>query len=477
MASFFCWRRVARLLIAVSFCLIAAWNIWPELPASPYSTIPGPPRHLRTSWSTDGQVFYGVQLVSNQQLSHIWQAWEVSTGRLRTKCEPIRLPAHSFIFDPKDRIVIAADFNSNALIVWDAKTAKRLKCIDLPSGVDSNYGFQISPDASTLTMFRPHQEGADVHLWNLPEFTPRTILKGQSWPLAFSPDGQLIATTQHKKHGTSHINLWKLTSGEQSQLLDHRPSDVVAGIHVGRSGYLAFSADGTRLGISGSHDDEEDRNEYLMVPLTRFRVWNVASGSIVNEYRGDVQFHFNAAAAAWDHVYTHQYGSDQTQHNLAHAANGNPCVNFKATGGPELPILQCFATTFRIEPCASRPYVAINEYLGQSNQLKPLKYFSSVVEHLLKFLGVIKFSGLRGQIQMLEVGREEPLFVLNGQRFLSFSQDGRFFATEGYDNDATYIYRMMPDRPWWILIAGSLSFIFAIELGWWIAALTTRLFF
>jgi WD40 repeat protein len=115
--------------------------------------------------------------------------------------------------------------------LWDLSTGKLLG--KLPERADHAWSFDFSPDGSHAITKR-HQSD-ELHLWELATMKLVCTLSGQGGDIAFAPDGRTLATTGHRDR---EVRLWDLRTGAKKRTIDLTDVDVEE---------LAFSPDGQFL--------------------------------------------------------------------------------------------------------------------------------------------------------------------------------------------------------------------------------------
>jgi WD40 repeat protein len=135
----------------------------------------------------------------------------------------------------------------------------------------------LSCDGATLVRW---PRGLGIQLWDVAKgLTPR-VLKvddGDGWPLALSPDSQVLASLGH--NGES-IKLWDLSSGKSLRWFSGRAFWVVLA--------AAFSPDGGIL-ATGLEPWPESYEYYECRDTVQ--LWDVASGKPLRFLEGDVPGH------------------------------------------------------------------------------------------------------------------------------------------------------------------------------------------
>jgi len=199
-----------------------------------------------------GQVLLLSQATGQSELSIKFV--EIATGREARSIEvphwDIRTNAVGSLALTPDGHVLSADWEltkdmsgARHVKLHDLTAQKEHQLFDLPAGKYASMNF--SPDARLLAT----TVGNSVRLWDtatgaqvrgieVPSLPSRLMPDSYVWSTAFSPDSQLLATTD----SDTQITLWDAATGRAVRSL--------AG-HVNYTYEAAFSADGTRLLTGG----------------------------------------------------------------------------------------------------------------------------------------------------------------------------------------------------------------------------------
>jgi RNA polymerase sigma factor (sigma-70 family) len=196
--------------------------------------------------------------------------WDVATG------EEIRRLSH-----PDRVIALAPDGRTLASVgrgpvvrLWDMKTGKQLRALQVPVAPrpaevtdQLTYPLAISPDGQVIAVreYAATEQGASVvHLLDLATGKKPRRIKGHNsgiYGLAFSPDGRYLATAENI--GVSALSLWDVATGREVRQFG--PPEL-----FGRG--IPFSPDGRTL-FAGRRDNT-------------VRLYEVATGQVRHALEG-----------------------------------------------------------------------------------------------------------------------------------------------------------------------------------------------
>jgi WD40 repeat protein len=224
--------------------------------------------HISWIWS----IAFAPQLPGNSPDSYILASssidqtvklWDVATGRcLRTvqgRCRSIRALAWS----PDGKILASSSYNQGVNL-WDTTTGQCFKTFQGHSDTSLNAVLSVSFSPKNRILASGSYDQT-VKLWDIETGQClRTIqgLNGGGWSVAFSPDGQYLATGSDRT-----IRLWDVDTGQCLKTWTGH-SDIVFSV--------AFSPDGSML-ASGSED-------------TTVRLWHVATGECLMVLQGHISW-------------------------------------------------------------------------------------------------------------------------------------------------------------------------------------------
>lgn len=288
-------------------------------------------RSLFASWSYGGLAFYDVASGDRRHVIEIEDPERPDTYQsiIRTilSRDGKTLTAFSYYYNKKQA---GPRYQDTLITGWDASTHKQLFRRRRP-GMEA--WFALSPDSRILAVPHPARQrelGAGkgpMRLENVAtgeQLLTFPVLKGQTWPLAFSPDGRLLASnnfdgSRSDKEGQSRnrMHLWETaTAAEVLSLPGCDANHLVAfspdcrllaltapgqeilvwDLRLGRERrrfqgfdadvtYLAFSPDGRRL-VSGLTDStlliwdvEDTKNPPVQIgSADAAKVWNDLAG-------------------------------------------------------------------------------------------------------------------------------------------------------------------------------------------------------
>jgi WD40 repeat protein len=148
----------------------------------------------------------------------------------------------------------------------DLRSGKRIRTAESSEGAE----LRFSPDGRTLAL--GSLRGNTVRLCDVRAWRERAVLAGPSSrfevrDMAFSPDGQLLATPDAQVVPTD-VLVWEVASGKLRRRIETKKSCVNA---------VAFSPDGRRLAFAESDQDAD---------LWSVSVYDLGSGRVIHRFRG-----------------------------------------------------------------------------------------------------------------------------------------------------------------------------------------------
>jgi RNA polymerase sigma factor (sigma-70 family) len=234
------------------------------------------------------------------------QCWDVESGQLRWTAKVVENGssfAHAS-FLPEGNSVVTGH-GSGRLRQWDIKTGKEQKIVRTTFDGDVSC-MALSPDGKTLaTTVNRNDINTSVYLWDAATLTPKAVQQGHTQQIvaaAFSPDGQIIATsgldrtvrlwepragilirtietptnaspsllftpdgktlvTGNGSSATGEVRFWDVETGKETRKFKAAPKGPI---------HLAMSPDGQRVFTSGSDN--------------RFRCWDANTFQQLGEF-------------------------------------------------------------------------------------------------------------------------------------------------------------------------------------------------
>ena len=228
------------------------------------------------AFSPDGKTLMSVAR------DHWIQLWDVATGGPVDRI-PMTDPTLAAIVSPDGSRV--ASVGQNVVRMYDSRQRQFL-WKKSASGADWTIGGAFSPDQ---TLFATAITGGPIRLWDVDtgavvlELLPFT--RGTDpRPIAFSPNGSLLASARGDSDG---IDVWNLTAGEAlAHLYDGNRSEVVS---------LAFLNDTTLISSGGHDENDRDGGTTTIADICQ---WDVVSGEVKHKYRVEDELVKGEAAMA-----------------------------------------------------------------------------------------------------------------------------------------------------------------------------------
>ena len=173
--------------------------------------------------------------------------WDAHTGEHKQTLRGHTSGVSDVAFSP-DGQTIASASSDHTVRLWDAHTGEHKQTLKGHTGSVESVAF--SPDGQTIASAssdRPVQRSDHtVRLWDAHTGEHKQTLKGHTgghtsgvWSVAFSPDGQTIASASHDRT----VRLWDAHTGEHKQTLRGHTSGVWS---------VAFSPDGQTIASASS---------------------------------------------------------------------------------------------------------------------------------------------------------------------------------------------------------------------------------
>jgi WD40 repeat protein len=332
---------------------------------------------------------------------------------------------------------------------------------------------RFSPDGRVLAFARRLQEHSAVCLWDVAARRLRTVLEQQSGPLAFSPDGQLLATTS-ADYCPLRVKVWAVATGNEGLQLKHPPvhwrddKDLVYEVSC-----LAFSTDSKTLGLLGWIGAPDDKGvEQIMrgayesdEPSHLARLWDMASGQVRCERP---LYGPNIAAlpqAPWEDVRLLGPRVTLEEEQVCDPLTGVALLAVPVLGRGDY---GCYCgyegPAYSVIPTAAGRTVLV----AQDGGLRPA---------WLEWLPLLKAppSTLRTNLRIHHGVSGRRLATILGQYIGCLSPDGDLLATHNEDGTLIQVWELPPPRRWLVLLGwATLPALLTGLLGIWFVRRSAR---
>src|SRR6516225_735894 len=174
----------------------------------------------------------------NSRKIYVWK-WQTAEDPREFNSGDYR--ARTVAFSPDDKLLAACDDSDVSVHVWEVQSGRLLHKLDLPDREPYRHiSVAFSPDGKTLAASGRTNDRTAVHLWDplSGEFLQRLKLSGV--PLAFSPNGTLLACGSQ---------VWDFSARKELSANDEAHLRAVEHIRTGDHGLIATSGDGKTIRI------------------------------------------------------------------------------------------------------------------------------------------------------------------------------------------------------------------------------------
>jgi hypothetical protein len=385
-----------------------------------------------------------------------FRVWDWRTGQVRSTWEAVTGSPQDVLFSPDGALLAVLTWRDQKenpwgidLRLWDVAAGEEAARWLVHDEPDDLARACFSPDGTTLAFTRTEKARRAVYLWDLSARRMRAVLEQQAGPLAFSPDGRLLATTA----GTTpvRVKVWDVRTGGECLQLQHpkvrwgEDRDIFDQVLC-----LAFCRDGGALGMIGqiAPADEEERERVLRgalevgEPSHVAREWDLASGAVRTERLLVQPAVVTCPGANWEGVGLLEGFPRGHEDSLSDPLTGTRRLSFPARG---------------LDP---HSWYCGYEGLSYTVRLTPDGRAALVVQHgdtgpewRRKLVGVTPWlkrfdKPALSDSRVYETAGGRRVAKIGGQAVVCLSPDGRLMATSDQAGAAVQIFELPPPRPW-----------------------------
>jgi WD40 repeat protein len=217
------------------------------------STFSGHSNHVYSvAFSGDGSHIVSASTDKTIRLWDVASEQEVHTFSIREVC------FNAIAFSANGRLLASSE------TIWDVESKQMVHALD--QGIAP---VAFSPDGSILALAQPEQP---IKLWDVSSGQVAGTLDNETvdvtHDIEFSPDGRRLAIGGHRYDGTvlqGVVRVWEVENGQFMPILQQDMTESLHGV--------AFSPDGQLLASAGTEGTT--------------RLWDVATGQVVCTLRGN----------------------------------------------------------------------------------------------------------------------------------------------------------------------------------------------
>jgi eukaryotic-like serine/threonine-protein kinase len=214
------------------------------------------------------------KLLATGSVDRTIKLWDVATGQEQCTLRGHEDGVFGVAFSPDGKTLASAGYTDRTVRLWDVDTGREQAV--LTGHLNRLWCVAFSPDGKTVAS---GDADGNLKLWDVATAAARDLGSPQAedwlWCVAFAPDGATVAAGFAEGNTKGKVVLWDVATGEGRRALPGHPAAVRA---------LAFSPDGQLLATAGDDNtiklwDLATRQERATLRGHKKRVWGLAFAS------------------------------------------------------------------------------------------------------------------------------------------------------------------------------------------------------